>query len=189
MKPMTVSSVGSSSLDVRAASADGDVRDARTHGLLTEDRPAYPDDCSAFFYRDAEIVRHPHRQLGHVYAIAVHRLETTQQVRGLAEDRTRGLGSRVWSHRHDAADLHAREAASGSDGFLGLLFRHAVLGQLAGNVHLQQHVLHDADLARVMVDSPQKVHRVHRVDESRTADDVLDLVRLQRADEMPCLLY
>src|SRR5450759_4970176 len=116
MKPMTVSSVGSSSLDARAASADGDVRDARTHGLLTEDRPAYPDDCSAFFYRDAEIVRHPHRQLGQVYAIAVHRLETTQQVRGLAEDRTCGLGSRVWSHRHDAAGLLGRLQSMHCDG-------------------------------------------------------------------------
>jgi hypothetical protein len=49
-----------------------DVSTARECARLpAEQGPTYPNDCSAFFDRDAEIVRHPHAEFRELDGVAM----------------------------------------------------------------------------------------------------------------------
>ena len=67
---------------------------------------------------------------------------------------------------------------------LKLIGRKAGLRRLAADVHLQQHVLHDAGLGGFLLDGVQQMLTVHALDEAGAAQHLFDLVGLQMPDEM-----
>ena len=65
-----------------------------------------------------------------------------------------------------------------------LLRRKAAFGRLAADVHLQQNILHDAQLIRLLVHLGQQLRRADGLDQGHLAHHLLHLVALQVADEM-----
>ena len=61
---------------------------------------------------------------------------------------------------------------------------HAGLALLPADVHLQQHVLHDAGLGCFLLDGVQQMLTVHALDEAGTAQHFFNFVRLQMADKV-----
>ena len=62
--------------------------------------------------------------------------------------------------------------------------RNAAFGRLAADVHLQQHILHDAERDGAARDRVHQLRRIDRVDQLHRADEVFHLVFLQMPYEM-----
>ena len=157
-------------------------------GRLAEDRRADPDDRGAFLDGDLEIVAHAHRQLG--AASARRRRRATRSSRSGRSAAKYGPGRfRVVDRgRQQHQPGHPDGAAGGRPSKIGIdrLGRRAVLGRLAGEIDLDQHV----DRASGARRRPRRASAssdgaVHRVDDVERGGGLARLVRLQMADEMP----
>src|SRR5688572_1505767 len=153
---------------------------------LPKDGRAEPHDRGSFLHGNFEIVTHTHRQFPQQRGVETLFQQRGAKVPELREVRPRTLGMLEQRGNRHQPDTACRTAARrGSDDVHRLVRSRSMLGCLPREVDLDEQLGCGPCLGRSGVDRLEEPPAVYGMDGTEARDGLPNLVRLQRADQMP----